>query len=235
MSNKRGQVTIFLIIGIVVLLAFAGTIYITSKLSEPISADFFDSDFSKLTKPMVLSFIEGCVKDQLLFGIDVAGLHGGKIYFSEENSLVLEDAVLTYAYNNNEILFDIRQTEKELAQHVDETLGNCINNFSVFDGKGLEIKELGIDQVEDEIVDNNLVDLGDFSSTSSQSEVRVNDGYVNIKIKYPVKVSKKEDSYFIDLLDFNVQSNLDRSFNDAEIIILDNSHLKHNNSVETVF
>ncbi len=80
--NKQGQVTIFIIIGIVILFAFAGIMYFMqtfTKESILTSADPVISDLPQAFQP-ISSYTEGCIEQIGERGLILLGEQGGYIY-----------------------------------------------------------------------------------------------------------------------------------------------------------
>jgi len=73
-SNKRGQVTIFIIIAIIIVALFAGYFMFKDKLfQEKIPSD---------VEPIYTNFLN-CLEDQTLTGVDILESQAGYIYLPE--------------------------------------------------------------------------------------------------------------------------------------------------------
>jgi hypothetical protein len=81
-SSKRGQVTVFIIIGIVILFTFAGIMYFNqtfTKESILASADPIISDLPQTFQP-IATYTEGCLNQIGKKGLLILGEQGGYIY-----------------------------------------------------------------------------------------------------------------------------------------------------------
>lgn len=130
---KRGQVTIFLIIGIVILMAFAGIFSIVSyTLKEKFPAGTGTIETLAL-KPALTLFIENCIREIGAPGIYLLGAQGGYIYPDElDNLLVMESGFIGYNYLDGATLISKEDMEEQLNQYLQAELPLCFNNFSVF-------------------------------------------------------------------------------------------------------
>ena len=80
-SSKKGQVTVFIIIGIILVFVTAGIIFITQSASDAgltASGDPIIEDAPQEFRPLQ-QFIEGCVEDTAKKGLITLGEQGGYI------------------------------------------------------------------------------------------------------------------------------------------------------------
>ena len=131
--KSKGQVTVFIIVGLAVLLIFGMIFYFVGKGTEvevPASA-----------QPLKL-YVESCLKSITHQGIQLLGIQGGYIE-NISNSLETEYSNLPYYYDKGELKVISKESlENELAFFIDNSLSNCINNFNVFEGQNISSEEV---------------------------------------------------------------------------------------------
>jgi len=169
-NQKRGQVTVFIIVGLIILISVGTTVYIANK-SKRIKEHV---DISKEVEPIV-NYIEDCISDIAADGVTVLGAQGGYIYVPEDktgihllnphpNALDVFGNGAMYApywfYKTEngiqkEQIPSISSMENELERYVDENIRECIANFSSFAGYDIE----GFNKVKTtvDIKDNKIV------------------------------------------------------------------------------
>jgi hypothetical protein len=124
---KRGQVTVFIIIAVVVIAAVIAYISITQLETEKnIDEEYFAGAAIKPEVDNIKNYYLGCAEDISLSALYVIGLQGG--YYDEpENYYELGWAFLPYYYLEGKYLMPSRATiENELAKYVDDNLGFCL-------------------------------------------------------------------------------------------------------------
>ena len=185
-NSKKGQVTVFIIIGIVVVFAFAAIFYFTqssvkSSLSdqgEPIIADV------PLAFQPLKVYTENCLRQIGERGIKLAGGQGGYIDPTVTGSYIADDPTessgidlgsvqIPYWYYNSEPNFadeatfsthrpELREEgsgysiETQLSGYLGENLGNCLNNYEVFTEQGFTTNVGAIEDVEIQVRENSV-------------------------------------------------------------------------------
>lgn len=144
MDQKRGQVTLFIILGIILLI---------------ITSFWFYSQRAGVQKPAAISaptdvkavqeYVEECIKEITPPGIYLLAHQGGRMYadeefqqadFTEKNFLTFERALPYYLLNGKKVMPERGDIEKQLAQYVSENLLLC-TDFSGFISQGMSIAE----------------------------------------------------------------------------------------------
>lgn len=186
--KKRGQVTIFIIIGILLLFIFAGVFYLTKKVTkEEIFKEKLPLEKAPEEFVSLKAFTENCLYSLGKKGLKLLGEQGGYIYpellgeFDPEKptdsiGLVLGSLKVPYWYYNaipnkkNKIklqsaqpsLFDEEDPsfsiEAQLARYVKENIDDCLGNYSAFQKEGFKISSEGGNQVK-VFVKKNTVDF----------------------------------------------------------------------------
>jgi hypothetical protein len=129
---KRGQLTLFLIIGLMLLGITAVAIYI-SQISVNEGPQKIDSD------PLVF-FVNDCVKKTLEEAIKMNSIKGG-YYSVPENSVQYSFLRVPYYWNKGNVSVpSVFILEKELSAYVEENSNFCINNFKSFENQSYSFK-----------------------------------------------------------------------------------------------
>src|SRR3989338_2719686 len=199
MNQKRGQITVFIILGLIVLLTIALLIYfqgeqITTKFDPAVKKQFaIEHD----TKPLQ-EYIGSCLKQVSIPIIkDLAG-HGGTLnpllfrYHEQEkiNYLCLD------RNTHCESTFLTREEiEKELAEEINKKLGSCID-LQLFKNQG-------------------------FFVNTSEKELRVDiaDQETAITLFYPITLTKQDTELYVNTFSEKVDLPLGRLFSAANHII----------------
>jgi len=128
MRKKRGQVTIFIIIAILIVAAIVGFYIFRDKLK-------FNSPIPPYAEG-VYSFTQDCVEEASEEAVYNIGQAGG--YFS--TSVLSTDSGIPYYFYNNQIEMPSKeQIENEISSLLNQKLFLCTNNFADF--KNLKIRQ----------------------------------------------------------------------------------------------
>lgn len=141
MSLKRGQISIFVLISLVILIGFSFVFYLNNpeeekvqqKTSKELSASY---DSIKL-------FVDLCLKDTAEKGIYAIGLQGGYYYndsLRQENPFI---KIPYYWHEQKDLMPSIEVVQKQLAEYVESSFPKCINDFENLKTQGYEFK-LGV-------------------------------------------------------------------------------------------
>ena len=216
---KRGQVTIFLVLGIILLAVFALVAYIVSQTTgEKISLELKETEFSKATKPKIVTFVESCLKEMTLEGINLASKQGGRIFLTEEEILITEKASLTLGYKNGKMLLDPKKTESDIGLYIDLTLDDCIQNFSVFKDESFLVEKLGEFALNPGLVSEEMLESR--SDLDSETRIVINEKEVVVTSDFPLKVQREEDNYELNQFTLTISSNLGSAIKTAQDITI---------------
>ncbi|HZX44963.1 MAG TPA: hypothetical protein VFF28_04740 [Candidatus Nanoarchaeia archaeon] len=190
--NKRGQIAVFVIIGIVVLvlvgLVLAAKSSIDKKVSERETAKAGEIAFE--VGP-IKAYAQGCLKMAGENGIWILGLHGGYLNTSVDNRYKEEGTAANMVYLGTDIpyylgaggsVLELSQIEQKLARYVIVKFDECmaLNNF---DEDGFSLERPIID----------YAGIGfNFSAINVKSNVSINQDNVVVNVAYPMKAKKKE-------------------------------------------
>jgi hypothetical protein len=178
-TDKRGQVTIFIIIAIIIV---AAMIIIFWPRLKPIFS-------SGTTNPQ--DYLQGCVQDKLQEGINLAEKRGGSI--EPINSIMYKGENVEYLCYTNEYYKTCtmqqpmlkQHFEFEINEHVKSTVDSCMQNLEKdFQAKGYQV-----------------------SIGSKSSSVSLTPGKVTLSIKGPVTLTKDSTSKY-DNLKVDIKSNI---------------------------
>ncbi len=146
--NKQGQLTIFIILGIVLLISVGLVMYLTTKkVVKPIEEEVIVPED---VRP-VYEFVQGCAKDISHQGIGLLGLQGGFIdlpgiiertptaYISIDT--MNEFKVPLWYYEGEDRTPSIGFMEREIARYVNERLKECVGDFQPFKDRFAVVEE----------------------------------------------------------------------------------------------
>ena len=158
---KKGQITTFIILGMVILIAFAFVLYarnIQSK-SQIENTKTFETEFSAINE-----YVTSCLKDVGYESLRITGLGGGYTYVP----IILEIKNTSYWYYNVVNLQPFLPViEQRLNDYINSNLTKC-TNFDVFTNQGFVIK---------------------YDQPTTITAIAEDD--VSIKVTYPIEVKKK--------------------------------------------
>ena len=130
--NKRGQVTIFIIIAIILIVAVA--FYFVLK--DDISVDKIPTE----VEPVYTNLIS-CLEETTEEGVEYLGMHGGYYEIPEAVSIsYFTDDIPYYYLNLKPNIPPIKRIEGELENYIHNYLSNCLD-FKDFEEQGFEIRE----------------------------------------------------------------------------------------------
>jgi hypothetical protein len=134
MSKKRGQITIFIVIGVILLIIFILSLYIISKVSE--KAEIAEEAETVFETTSIKSYVTSCLKEVSDKGAWIIGAHGGYI-----------DPNVDYTYYQGEKLpyldpniHTLNDTEIEFSNYIIDEIETCFN-FQIFEDMGFNITE----------------------------------------------------------------------------------------------
>ena len=167
--DKKGQVTIYIIIGIILVLVI-GALFLfrpnITKVEEAIEVP--------LELIPVKDYVDDCLRQVVTTGIYLLGTQGGYI-FPPSGSLETDFSTIAYGYNlGKDNLVSISKMEEELSTYIGFGLPDCIN-FSVLEQEGFNITQEKI-----------------------EVETNVNYDNIIFEVKYPLEIVKEDYSSKLD-------------------------------------
>lgn len=130
--KKRGQVTFFIVLGILILFTLA-FLSILSNLM-PKKEEVFTS------VEMVTTFVEQCVRKTMNDGILMTAMQGGFHRLPKKKARLWENDV-PFFYGPGSVSFSHQQWEQQLADFLENRLSLCTQSFWVFAMHGIDITE----------------------------------------------------------------------------------------------
>ncbi|MFH0978442.1 MAG: hypothetical protein V1837_04030 [Candidatus Woesearchaeota archaeon] len=203
--EKRGQITIFIIIGIIMLIAAAIFYFSWARTTEqPIQVEQVRA--LQLAEPaqQVKTYVEQCLSDYANSGIEILGLQAGFIYIptelqttgiSGDRTVVKTGSMIQVidATGKNKVPYWITEDsisvpstdymQNELARYITENLPRC-TDFEVFRKKSYVIKTGTI---------NTTVRFGKQAT---------------IDLHWPIQITQNEKQYEVDNYNYQVDVNL---------------------------
>ncbi len=200
MGDKRGQLTIFIIIAVIVVSAVAGYFLFRSSVSDIINVP--------LSLEPVYTTFKSCIEDKTQVGIDLLETNGGYIdlpdfepgsdYMPFSNQLNFLGNGIPYWYyisGNNiekEQVPSKSKMENQLGKFIENNVESC--NFEKYYDEGFLI---------------------DFNPENFNAEVTINKNDVSVNLKSDLKISKKEDSAVVGISKIRINSDLGKLYENA--------------------
>ena len=202
--KKRGQITVFLAIGVVLLLLVATLLFINSRVTKENLSTELQAPETLQLRPQLRLYVESCLRDVLEPGVYLLGIQGGVIYPDDPQTVLLpENAMINYVSLNGINQLSTVKMEQDLARFVEESIDYCVEDLSVFAQRGIKVEKKGTPQVDVTITQNNVearldyefrAEDGDDSATidSFSAEVPIQLGKVVKEVEEIVKNQKKD-------------------------------------------
>ncbi len=145
---QRGQVTMFIVIGLLVLGVFVGVYFLVSSgVTSSVEGETSGSDALGLS-PRVKAYVEGCMRDVAVPGLYLLGAQGGVIEAKDfSRMLVSERSLIQYASDSEQFYLTKELVETELSNYLRVYSIPCFN-FSSFKSEGYAVN------VEDKLIAN---------------------------------------------------------------------------------
>lgn len=192
MDRKRGQVSIFIIIGIVILAVISVVLYLTAEV--PIEE--LDIGLSPLesSAKSVQTYVEGCLESIGLEAIEYIGSHGG--YYNIE-SISEEVNTAYYFYLGENIMPSKGDVQEEIADYIDDNLFLCLQDFAIFEEQGLAV------EYEDPL-----------------SAAIIDEDNVFVTLNLPITITIEDGQKQLDEFDAEIENiNLGKMIDSASVII----------------
>lgn len=243
---KRGQVTYFLLLALIIFLAFGFVSYIKNSSSSNIKTEIEKESFGATPSAQVKNYVENCLNLVSEEAVQILGWQGGHIIY-QPDSLITSYSVLSYAYDEGKNRLPAKsQMEDEISLYVNFALDYCLNNFTAFNGYQIEASKSDtttIIQKDSVFVKTHYpiaIKVGDASATISDFStiVPVRLGYLHEVLEEIIK-KHQEDNGWIPvsyMSDFNLTMNI-YPYNETNIVyeIIDNQSLINNKPYRFLF
>ena len=134
--NTKGQVTIFVIVGIIILAAIATILAFRSSVIEE---EVKDEEVAPILSTSIQEYVESCIQKSGEEGLLFIAQHGGYYELPTQSD---PDLLLPYyLYENQSYTISKEELEKQLSLYLNDNLFFCIRNFAPFQKTGYEIKQ----------------------------------------------------------------------------------------------
>jgi hypothetical protein len=134
--KKRGQITIFIVLGIIVIISTILLLIFSSNKSVP------GVETSPLKTESVKLFVDSCLKKTVQAGVIKIGENGGYYHFNENISNFHLKPY--YFYENQTIVPPLELIENELESYVKNRLPYCTNWFKSFPQFDVKINPINV-------------------------------------------------------------------------------------------
>lgn len=202
MMLKRGQITIFVIIAILIVATVVLIITVRKQITP--------GEISKNLEPVYQNFLD-CIEQDTRNGIDILGTQGGYIYlpdFEQGSSYMPLSSQLdffgnpvqywSYVSGNNimrEKVPSKNDMEKDLEKYISESITDC--DFQAYYDQSYQI---------------------DINSEDIKADVLINDNNVGVDLNAGLSISDQENAVFIENHNINLNSKLGKFYNTARKI-----------------
>lgn len=179
--HKKSQVTVFIIIGIIVILIAGAFLMIREKTAVTKTNEEISIDTSSLN-----GFIASCAKQTAQDAVVYTGLRGGVNSPADSEAIYFAGILVPYYFfEGKEIAISADSAKKTLEYYMDNSIKTCTNSFESFKQQGYTIEE------------------GDVTSTATIAEEEV-----IFDINYPVTLVKGGSRETKSAFSANVNVNL---------------------------
>ncbi len=206
--QKRGQVTIFIILGIVILLVFGILFFFRSEF---VKSDF-QSQLAKVKVPEqiqpVKNYIDDCLEETVMSGTRIIASNGGYLSVPSEgvprsllnpfsNSLEIGSGEVAYWYYKSSNNLDntqvptIESMEEDLERYVDDNFDFCLKGLDNFYEEGFEIHYEG----------------------KIETEVNVEGSHIEVTMDAPTDIRKDDVGKYFSQHLLDVDVNLGKLYN----------------------
>lgn len=164
-ANKKGQITIFIIIALVIVGVALIVYFVVPKIERTPSFDTKNPN----------AFIETCLKDTIKDTVETVSLQGGSM--NPEHYLTYnEDKIEYLCYTNENYKLCVVQQpllkqhiESEIKTEIESEVTSCFNSLKEsYEGKGYNV-EMQTEQTKIELLPKRVVSTFDYTLTASKS------------------------------------------------------------------
>ena len=190
MEHKKGQITIFIIIGIVLLVAVGFLFYYQTQIVE--RGDIQRIFSFGLDVTPIEQYVQSCLKTVSLDAIENISEQGG--YYNLDNVLSTDSSLYStayYFYEDRVLIPNKKKVEEEIENYINEHILFCISDFDAFREQGFNI-----------------------SFGYTENSVTLNPNEVIISMNMPVEITKQDQKkelkrFYVNLNDVRLGSMLE--------------------------
>ena len=198
--KKRGQTTIFLIVGILILAAASFILYfVNNATTDKISSEDAQTQQFQWQKNAFVDQVENCLQETSQLGIILLGVNGGIIYPEEDSSILLTDnGLINYVYLNKMLGLNVNKMQLDLAEFIELNIDHCLEDFTHF-------------------AKQNVIILPKFEEIDVKTNIHSSVVSVNLKLPFQITLPN-EDILDVNSFTTNVHCNLGEMIKTAEIV-----------------
>lgn len=156
---KKGQVTTFIIIGLVILLIASLLFFLVGKGKDL-------QELPQTDEQKIKNYIEDCIEDTVETGVKLQGLQGGNIYLSDKYLTTDYSEILYSYYKGKNTLLTLEDMESDLSAFISQSLPFCVN-WSTFPDYNITAGDISTDT---EILENNIIFTINYDITAKKDE-----------------------------------------------------------------
>ena len=157
--KKRGQVTIFIVVGLVMVGLFVAIFSLGGR----------KMDTATLPERGVEQFVGSCLEKVGEDGAYLLGLQGGYYQVPQPSVMAFSYASPLYLMEGKSFFPDRAALEEQLSLYVEEGLGSCLHHFSSYEEQGFQVETAQL-RVKTEIVPGRIRFLAEYPVTLSKGD-----------------------------------------------------------------
>ncbi len=184
---KRGQVTAFIIIGIIILIGVGLLIYLTARTQEEIVQQEGEETIATGAIP-VKDYIDNCMNRAAEDAVVHVSLRGGYYEVIGAHASFGDIDIPYYFYEGQKNMPAREDIQKELVLAFENYVGQCLLGLETFMEQGYQFNEKGEETVTAAIVENNVF----------------------FEVIVPLEIVKDEDTFRYDRFSGNAKLPLDK-------------------------
>lgn len=162
--NNKGQVTVFIIIGLIVVVIAGLLLYVNSMQRD--DQQLVDTLELPLEIQPIHNYVSTCIKDTATRGLYLLAIQGGYINLpSEYLSADYSDVGYSYYYEGSSLVTK-EEMESQLEQFINENVPECVD-FSIFSEYEITNSEI---EANVDILPNNVIFDLDYPITAKQGD-----------------------------------------------------------------
>jgi hypothetical protein len=192
MLFKRGQITVFVILGILVL----GLIIAFFVLRDNSTLEELENNDPNVKSSPLKIFIDDCLEKKANEAVYLTALQGGYYNTPLPYENVSQIFIPLY-WQNNQSYFPTKDVvEEEMFNYVKDNLPICLNDFTSFKDRGYEIN------------------VGEI-----KGEATISNRGVLFDVKYPLYIKNADTETNLDSFSVNIQTEYNNFYNYASLIV----------------
>ncbi len=191
-KNKKGQITLFIIIAVVIVAVILLIIFL-QKIPKK---ELLEADVAKIK-----SYLSDCLELKTKESILVIAKQGSYYIMPDESIEFLTESVPYYWLENKSLVPSIETVEQELASYIKESFSECITDIPYI---------TGLEEYE-----------SNFSTESCSAEVEIAEQLVKITIYCPVTIKKIDVSSIISDFDTEIECGFKKLYSVSSQIVND--------------